>query len=172
MSPKRSRVSYLLTSCCLACVFDPQSHLAEGHGLQGLRETYPLQIDSRRGRLAMMRISPHVFLTELAVWLCCFDGLVMERALKTHSFCGTYIECSIALLWCFPTALAPAAPAQIPGRRKHGLTGAGGGLQHGLDAGDHRDGGRGIRSLALGCHYDDHISFGEILQHDRWRASQ
>jgi hypothetical protein len=29
------------------------------------------------------------------------------------------------------------------------LTGAGGGLQHGLDAGDHRDGGRGERVLSL-----------------------
>jgi hypothetical protein len=38
---------------------------------------------------------------------------------------------------------------QIPGGRKHGLTGAGGGLQHGLDAGDHRDGGRGERVLSL-----------------------
>jgi hypothetical protein len=71
-----------------------------------------------------------------------------------------------ALLWCFPTALAPAAPAQIPGGRKHGLTGAGGGLQHRLDAGDHRDGGRGVSSLALGGHYDDHVAFGKILQRD------
>jgi hypothetical protein len=71
----------------------------------------------------------------------------MERARGTHSFPGTYIECSIALLG-LPAAAALSA-AQIPGGRKHGLTGAGGGLQHGLDAGDHRDGGRGERVLSL-----------------------
>jgi hypothetical protein len=45
-------------------------------------------------------------------------------------------------------------------------------LQHRLDAGDHRDGGRGVRSLALGGHYDDHVAFGKILQRDRRRARQ
>lgn len=69
------------------------------------------------------------------------------------------------LLRCFPTAaaLATAAATQIPGRREHGLTRAGGGLEHWLHAGNDSNGSCGSGRLAFGCNHDDHVALLEIL---------